>query len=85
MNSKEDTLLKMDLLRIIIFAYCGLFSSEVKAYGSVDSCRDVRRCRGVKGLSNDVANLRNELKQWRAEAKREFQGKVIVYNSCNLK
>ena len=75
----------MNLLRIIIFAYSGLFSSEVKAYGSVDSCRDVRRCRGVKGLSGDVASLRNELRQWRAESKREFQGKVIVYNSCNLK
>ena len=68
----------MNLLRIIIFAYSGLFSSEVKAYGSVDSCRDVRRCRGVNGLSDDVASLRNEFRQWRA-------GKVIVYNSCNLK
>ena len=68
----------MNLLRIIIFAYIGLFSDEVKAYDFIEDCVDVRRCRGVNGLSDDVASLRNEFRQWRA-------GKVIVYNSCNLK
>ena len=61
-KSKEEALLKMNILHIIIFAFVGLFSSEVKA---------------------DVSWYQFRL--WRAEVKREFQGKVIVYNSCNLK
>ena len=72
----------MNLLRIIILAFIGLFASKAKAYRDVELYE-------FQGLSNDVASLRNEFVQWTRQLqsswRKSFQGKAISYKSWNLK
>ena len=72
----------MNLLRIIILAFIGLFASKAKAYRDVELYE-------FQGLSNDVASLRNEFVQWTRQLqtawRKSFRGKTISYKSCDLK
>ena len=68
----------MNLLRIIILAFIGLFASKAKAYRDVELYE-------FQGLSNDVASLRNEFVQWTRQLQTAFRGKTISNKSCDLK